>query len=281
MTDDDGYTDIALNPSAQAQVDEIISEANSGGHKPKPVISLPPDGTVILSGGSRLDERPVREAVVGELTGADEERLAKSRANDTRWFNVLLQCGTVEIDGKPVTEEMLNGLLVGDRELLALGIRSATYGPDVEVGEIYCPVCNQNFDAVVSLETDVGYRPMTGEPTFEVKLRKGGVALVRLPNGADQTAYTEDPDLTDAERNSLLLSRCVETLPGDLGDQMPVAGFPSLVRSLGISDRRTILSEIDNRMPGPRYDEVEIEHAECGTKIPAPPLGLVPLFPGL
>lgn len=268
------------NPAAAAQIAEILAEANTGPTATKPTIDPPPDSVVRLSGGSRMGDTPILQAEVVELTGADEERLAKARVNgsNARWYSTLLQCGVAEINGQEATPEALDALLVGDRESLVLGIRAATYGPVVEYGEIRCPSCHEVFEASTDIK-DIPSRPMVGEPTFEVRLRKGGVAKVRLPNGADQMAYTEDQELTQAERNSILLSRCVITLPGDLGE-MPVAGFPSMVRDLGVVDRKNILNEIDKRMPGPRYDEVRIVHEECSAEIPVPP-GLMPLFPGL
>lgn len=271
MADFSEFTEVANNPAAQAASEQILAEANAETPGAKPEIPLPPDDLVVLPSGTR--------AVVIELTGEHEERLAKARNSDdaTRWYNTLLDCGTESLNGKEADREALDQLLVGDRESLMLAIRAATYGKDVEVPG-YCPECREPFEGSLDV-TAIPTTKWDGEDRFEVKLRKGGIARVRLPRGADQNAYMEDPDLTDSERNSLLLSRVVITLPSG-GDDMPVAGFPSLVRELGVFDRRSILSEIDKRMPGPRYDELVIEH-ECGTSVPVPPVGMVSLFPGL
>lgn len=276
----DQFEGVIDNPATQAAVEALLNETEEGPKAPKPLIRTPSDGTVRLQAGlARSDGRVVLDAEVQELTGEHEERLAKVRSSQdpTRWYNTLLRSGTVSIGGDPATEADLGELLVGDREILLLAIRENTYGPEVEVGDMYCPECRIDFPASLSI-SDIPVRPFDGERDFKVKLRKGGIAWVRLPSGSDQTAYMEDPSLTDSERNSILLSRVVLSVTVD-GDDVPVAGFPSVVRELGIVDRRNILDEIDKRTPGPRYDEVEIEH-ECGTKIQVP-MGLVPLFPGL
>lgn len=271
MADDFEDLDI-LSPSTQATIDQVLAEANGEDVGPKPVIADPPSDTATLPSGVK--------ATVCELTGEHEERLSKAHNSDdpTRWYNILLECGTETLNGEPADRDALNNLLVGDREALLLAIRAATYGSEVEIRG-YCPECREAFEGTVDITKQIPVREYDGESRFAVNLRKGGVARVRLPIGSDQTAYMQDPDLTDSERNSVLLSRVVSTLTSN-GQELPVAGFPSLVRDLGVADRKRILDEIDKRMPGPRYDEVEIEH-ECGNKLRVPPIGVVALFPGL
>ena len=219
---------------------------------------------------------------VQELNGDHEERLVKVRNSGdmARYVHTLLASGVVTIGGEKATDDLLDDLLVGDREYLVLAIRKATYGPEIEMGPTVCDDCGEVFDMVV-MAKDIEVRPLSSDRKFEVPLRKGGRATVRLPNGADQEAYLEDENLTDAERNTILLSRCVLTITDSDGEMHSVAGFPSLVRDgLGIRDRQSILKAINERQPGPRYDEIEHTHDECGGKTKAF-VGLVHLFPGL
>lgn len=195
-----------------------------------------------------------------------------------KWYNTLLSCGMVKI-GDIDAEDILDEMLVGDREYCLMSIREATYGSEVEIGQAYCSDCDEDFDAVVDL-SDVPVKSLKSskDRQFTVDLRKGGKATVRLPIGADQTAFLDDASLTNAERNTVLLSRVVLSVTVD-GEDVPVAAYPSVVSSLGVLDRKKILKEIENRMPGPRYDEAVTIH-DCGKAIPAP-LGLMAMFPGL
>jgi hypothetical protein len=279
--DNDGFVSPLENPALTAAIDKIMAEDSVPPTSPQPVIGDPADGFVRLPGGVVVGENPVEEIEVYELTGDAEERLAKAKSSSDpmKFYNALLEEGVPEKIGGKDADEVLPEMLVGDREAVVLGIRKATFGSRVDLGKVFCHECGVPFEAHIDLE-DIPERALKSDRVFDVTLRRGGKAKVRLPVGADQNAYLKDPDLTDSERNSILLMRCVLTLPAN-GEDQPVAGFPSLVMDLGIQDRRKILTEIDKRQPGPRYDELTIEHDECGTKIDIPPLGMVSLFPGL
>lgn len=278
--DNDGFVNPFDNPALAAKAAKILEDDEPDDATLKPEIDAPTDGYVQLPVGVVVDDKTITEVEVQELTGEDEERLAKAKtSNDpTKFYQTLLACGVVSIGGKD-PEDVTPNMLVGDREALLLGIRKATYGSEIELGDIFCAECNEEFEGSVDVD-DIPIRPLRGETTFEVKLRKGGKAKVRLPVGDDQMAAVKESGLTDAERNSLVLSRCVVTVSDPGGDPMPVAGFPSLVFELGIVDRKRILDEIHKRQPGPRYDEVVVKHDECGNTIPVL-LGMGALFPGL
>ena len=278
--DNDGFVSPFDNPALAAAAAKMLEDDDPADATLKPEIDAPADGYVQLPVGVVVGDKTITEVEVRELTGEDEERLAKAKTSSdpTKFYQTLLECGTVDIGGKD-PEDVTPGMLVGDREALLLGIRKATYGPEIELGEVYCVECDEAFEGSIDVD-DIPIRPLKGETTFEVKLRKGGKAQVRLPVGADQMAAVKDPGLTESERNSLVLSRCVVTIAENGGEPMPVAGFPSLVLNLGIVDRKRILDEIHKRQPGPRYDEVVIRHEDCGNEIPAL-LGMGALFPGL
>lgn len=278
MTDSVEVIDPADNPAlANAQIAAVLADA------PEEVPSIDPPAEVFLTlpgGYVRDDGSVVRDIEVQELSGTHEERIVRARlsGDQSRFLQTLLECGVVSIGGKEATSKALEDLLVGDREYAALAIRNATYGPEIDYGHSTCPECREEVDIVVRL-SEIPVRALK-QREFEVKLRKGGKADVRLPNGADQSLYLADEEMNDAERNSLLLSRCVRRLTEKNGTEHLTAGFPSLVRdSLGIVDRKAIIDAINENQPGPLYDEVEYEH-ECGFKMHLP-VGLMHLFPGL
>ena len=237
-----------------------------------PTIPAPADDQLDLPGGViTSDGRVLRTAVVRELTGADEEALARAQVSGSfaRMMTTMLTCGTVRVGELYPTTELLEGLLTGDRDALFLAIRIATYGPELDTSG-QCPHCGGTFEITIRLdELPIrSLRDPVADRSFTVPLRRGGTALVRLPTGADVTRAWEDSGLTDAERNTLLLAACVISITGTDGAETPVAGQTAEVRELGLADRRTILTELGRAEPGPQWrDGVRFTHDRCGQEV--------------
>lgn len=264
------------NPDqANAQIAAILSDAGPGREpEPKPTMEPPPDTVFKLPGTGQSVE-------VRELTGADEEALARVQGSFARWISVLLELAVEKIDDEAADKDAIGRLLVGDRDYLLMAIRKVTWGPEIELADIQCSGCNQVFDAVAHTD-DIPIKALQdrSETTFTVALRNGRTATVRLPNGHDQAVYLEKEDASNAQRNTLLLQRCVESITDANGVEMPVAGFESTVRDMSLPDRSRLLREINGRMPGARYNEVPVKHDDCG-ETTVVGVGPVALFPDL
>src|SRR6185437_9023507 len=216
-----------------------------------PTPGLPPDDLVVLPGGLVDSGMVVRNVVVRALTGEDEEALARAvrGGNFFHYIDTLLERGTVAIGNhreQADVRKQLKSLLVGDRDAVVLGIRRATYGDDIEIKDWICPSCGEESNISMTVEDiPVGEMddPVT-ENTFTVKLRRGRSARVRLANGYDQAAVFENLKLSQAERDTLLLSRCVLVLTESDGSERTLAGFPSVARGMSMPDRKTILKEM-------------------------------------
>lgn len=240
-----------------------------------PQIEDAPDDLVKLPGGLIRGGKVDRTATVRELDGLDEEALSRALktqgvAGVFHFMDTLIACGTVSIGDEPADRETLKSLLIGDRDELALAIRVATYGPDMVIEQWVCPHCGSQSDISFSLTEDVDRRTLAdpaGDQTFEVSLRKGAKALVRLPSGRDQEALFENDTWTTAQRNTKLLSLCVMSYTDPSGQQFNVMAFPSVVTKLSIPDRQKLIQEISERQPGPRYNEVKFTHEECGNEV--------------
>ena len=265
------------NPEqANAQIAALLSDsAPAGEPEPKPTLEPPSEALFRLPGlGYSVEVR--------ELTGADEEALAKVQGSFSRWISTLLELAVEKIDDQPADSEALGRLLVGDRDYLLMAIRKVTWGPEIELEGIQCASCRELFDVVIHTD-DIPVRTLRdrSEASFIVDLRNDRKANVRLPNGNDQAVYLEKDDATNAARNTLLLQRCVENIIDAKGVEMPVEGFPSMVREgLSLPDRTRLLREIDKRMPGARYNEVPVTCPDCG-ETTVIGIGPVALFPDL
>jgi hypothetical protein len=238
-----------------------------------PAIPTPPDCLIALPAGLVREDHIITEAEVRELTGADEEALARVRSNPLRMLETLLELGTVRIGDVPATSDVLPQLLLGDRDALVVAIRRVTFGDEMDFAEILCPHCGDDFAATISLGDIQSQTADVGRLT--VPLRKGGYAIVRYPKGADQAAMLADPKATNAEHNSTLLARCLVEIRDEHGNTKP--GGTDLAKSLGLADRRTILNQLAAKQPGPRLLELKIEHEECGGEVPLP-LSVADLF---
>lgn len=224
--------------------------------------------------GGWLDKAGERhtEAFVRELTGVDEERLAKInvRDNPAAYLRGLLSA-VESIGGFPVADEMLNELLVGDREMLILGVRIATYGNELPV-HLVCPVCSEEMDIAVELEQDVPVRHLD-EPerrAYDVELRGGRTAKVRPLTAAGQDAVLQDRKASVAKQKTITLEQCVISIDG-----LP-ANYQTVL-NLGMADRETLLDFLADMQPGPDYEGVSVPCSGCGGSFPLT-LSLADLF---
>lgn len=223
-----------------------------------------PDTHVELPGGFLTsDGAIVRSAEVRELTGFDEEAMAKA-GTSAKIMSLLLQRGVVKVGEEKPNQDTFNNLLAGDRDALLLAVRRVTYGSELEY-QLVCPECRETVDVKIDLSTDVEYRRLDddSERRFVMDLR-GGTAVVALPNGSAQRALLQAEDKTYAELNTLLLRHCVLEV-----NDFPVVNEDS-VRKLSIKDREAILDELAKRSPGPDLNGVKKACPSCEEDINIP-----------
>lgn len=232
----------------------------------------PSESEVDLPGGY-IDgnDNLVTKAEVRELTGADEEAVAKAGSSG-KAINVLLARGLVKLGNEEVTAQDLDALLAADRDAILLGIRRVTFGRTVKLN-VKCFSCSTEQETEIDLVDDVPVSKLKDpvsdrEWMMETKL---GTVVVALPNGITQKRLMENFDKTSAEVNTLLLSGCIVSIDGS-----PSVGAVTAL-SLGMADRTKIIDEILKRNPGPRLGEVKKACQACGEFIDLP-LSLLDLF---
>ncbi|WP_020142230.1 hypothetical protein [Terracoccus sp. 273MFTsu3.1] len=273
-------TDILTETAeANAAVEKFL---HSGDAPAAPVLESPEPGFFRLPGGftrGGAGADVVYEAEVRELTGADEEYLDRvKRGKPEKFMDALIERGLVSIGDAPASKDNIGLLLTGDGEKVLLEIRRATYGDTLEWDELTCPHCGERFALTLSID-DI---PMTTlakseDRNFDVTLRRGGVAHCHLPRMADLP--TLPADATDAEASTAMLANVIDTIE-ERGNVTFVAGAADAVRSLGLADRKAILTELSKRRIGPDLQAVSFTHDVCQKEVPFP-LTAGDLFPGL
>lgn len=257
--------------AAEAAARAVMAESK----EKLPSAPVPDPDLVNLPGGLVVGGKAIRTARVRELNGYDEEKIFRAwgSGNIAHVMNVILECGVVSFDGQPEsdTAKLVKELVIGDREALLLGIRCATYDDTVDIEGWDCPECGETILHIgLNLREDIEY-VNSDEPAsalrFDVPLRKGGKAVVRLPNGEDQEAAGEDPKRTLKERNTILLQRCIEYIEQPNGTKISFEAFPSYALQMGILDREKVTQEIVKRQPRPKYDDIRFTHDSCGKEV--------------
>lgn len=276
--------DLSNADDKQAQVTDALLEA----HK-IPNVPQPPSDYVKLDGGAVFGDERITDAKVRELNGADEEALSRALKSNNifHFLNVLLECGVASLSGvsdATQVKKALRTLLIGDRDVLAMAIRVATYGNMMAIEEWPCPNCGVPITMDLPLtgpdsEDIIKHKKLEtpADSEFEVKLKSGARATCHLTTGEDQLYIWEKDDLTAAERNSRMLTKCLLSYTDKNGVTTDITVWPTKVRDLPIRDRQEILTELVERQPGPQYNSIVFKHEECNTEVTLS-LGLVNLF---
>ena len=260
-------TDVA-ETSSEELIDKQQSLANAKQAiaGPTPLIEDSPDTAMVLPRGLYVSGTFKRQAVVRELTGVDEEQLAKSKDN-SNMFDLVIALGTVSIDdfdltAMPVVERQtwLRMLLLGERDQLFLAISKATFGEGRTIN-FTCSMCNEAQETELLLSED--FKPKEVDPSlsmesFEHTTARGDVLIVRLVTGEDQNEAFTRKGASIPEQNTIILSRCITKLNGGL-----VPDPTGYARALSIKDRELLLAEMVSRQPSIDLG-VSTQCAACG-----------------
>ena len=251
----------AVNP---ALANDLLNKAlNEAPKEVLPEITAPSDTTVDLPGGFiTATGEIIRTAEVRELTGKDEEIISKT-TNIGKALMTILQRGTVKIGTEKADEKMLDQLLIGDRDALLLGILKLTFGNKVKI-----PVFSNGEEKLVEVDitVDIKNKILTdplNDRVFTVK-GKNHQFTVRLPDGIVQRKMIDNMDKTSAELSTIVLEGTVTQI-----DSSPVYSAAQ-VQALSVSDRRTIIDEINKRAPGPQFEDVVVTDPDTGSEVLVP-----------
>lgn len=236
---------------------------------PVPQISRPGKNTIQLLRGL-LDTSNGKwhtSAIVRELNGSDEEALAaydrRNNVTYSEYMSHLLKRGVVSIGDFSITNhpDIVDKLIVGDRDLLFLGILQATYGRYREF-QATCRSCEKDNDITIDLETDfpIEHGKYDLHSTIKVELKNGTEVELNYPTGAD-SQYTSKKGKTTAEQNTLMIARCT------ILDKQNSAEAEAWARGLSLADRNKLVKTLFSAQAGPRMEEVDTQCAHCGAKI--------------
>lgn len=274
--------DPTMDPARANALGAMAMSGNTDEKAPL-IIPDPPDGSVTLPGGWLSPQGlVVRSAMVRELNGEDEEELARPGISRdfTKFIGLMLFRCVQSIGDEPVTKEMIDALLLGDREMLLQAIRVTTYGDTMRLN-VVCPQpdCKHDFQVDYQFSVDVRVQQLEGmevtlnsgekitmegaRRTYRIPLRKGRSAEVNLIDGFTQrTVYTaENAERSPAELNTLLLQQCVQTIDGE-------HILPAHVRQMSSADRAQILQFLTDSQPGPQWEEVKQSCPRCDREFP-------------
>jgi len=241
-------------------IQRLIAEANRGTEVIDEPSIIPPLDTVfqLAAGYWQDDGQWVKEFEVRELTGRDEEALARI-TNVGRTLVAMIERGAVRLGQDDATPERMSQLVGGDWDTVLLAVRSVTFGPTVELRPT-CSGCRATYEVTINLMSDLSVRTANPEDlswtvkgarhTYEVSLYSGGTQRKVFDMMAE--------DKTIAVINTEVLHDSITKIDG-----LPVFGRDE-IRDISLKDRRLLLDSIQQRRVGPDLQGVKIKCPTCG-----------------
>jgi hypothetical protein len=208
-------------------------------------------------------------AVVTEMTGEDEEALDRlsSKAAELSYadytsallLRAVTSIGTLKVSDDPT---ILDSLIIGDRDLLFLGVIKATYG-NVRNFSVVCPHCDEKNEVNVNIDKDFSMKDPKGDVTAlrKVTLRTGDVVKVKYLTGRDAKDIATSGDAPSVQ-NTAIVARSVVW-----DDDRSMGVREQWAKSLSVADRKTIINTVLEDQPGPSLEEVNAQCAYCDKDI--------------
>lgn len=221
-----------------------------------PLVKETPNTIIDLPRGRYDGVEWEREVELKELTGRDEEALARLKDPSDFFDGVIVygtrRIGSLDLENLSFVERQstLAKLLIGEREQLFLNITRITYGDDKEFKH-NCPSCGIENTTNVILSEDIKCKDMDNpySMTKTLTTSKGDVISYRLATGADQMEVLKRKGASSAEQNTLMISECITEV-----NSKPVLDPVSEARNLSMKDRQLLLEELVFNQPSPNLN---------------------------
>lgn len=252
-------------------VEQKLKDANKAVIGSVPLIEDAPNVMFSLPRGVYSNGKWETEVELRELTGSDEEALARFKES-ADFFNGVVVYGVARIGSIDLTElpfaersSVLAGLLIGEREQLFLQIARITYGDEKELTHT-CPSCQSEAVTTMLISEDIKAPEMEDPYTLTktMKTVKGVEITYRLATGADQMTIVQNKGASLAEQNTLILAECITKVGGD-----PVVDPMSTARNLSMGDRQKLLQKLVEDQPSPDLN-LPIPCIKCGFEMILP-----------
>jgi hypothetical protein len=245
-------TDI-LSEQQPRTTEEDLQQAKERIAGPVPIITATPNVSLTLPRGLFHNGTWQQEATVRELTGADEEALAKA-PDQIAFYSMVIALGTesigeLNLSSLPLSERrgLLGGLLLGERDQLFVKVVQASFGDNKEL-LFNCTLCGEQQTIDLILSEDFKPKEVDAElaatTVHTYTTNKGDVLEYRAVTGADQEGAVNRKGASMAEQNSVILSQCITKLNGQM-----ILDPMAYVRNLGIRDRQTLLQKLMELQP--------------------------------
>jgi hypothetical protein len=248
-------TNVLPTPTGQQtdldQLHNDLARARQETAGPVPLIQNSLDPVIELPRGLMYNGTWHTQVTVRELTGVDEEVLARVKTVQDMFDNVItlgtVRIGALEMGQMPFPDRQgaLQSLLLGEREQLYLAVVQATYG-DQKTLKYTCPACEETQDLILTISED--FKPRHVEEVDHTEFRyvtsKGVDIAYRPAIGADQIEALARKGASPAEQNTIILSRCIKTVDGQM-----VLNPLEYARAMAMRDRTALLDLLIERQP--------------------------------
>ena len=246
-----------------ASVNEAIKD------KPPEVSDAAPTTVKLLRGVLSTDTgKWQKTATVREMTGEDEEELARLSTNDdltyAEYTSALLRRAVLSIGSQNTSDNptMIDDLLIGDRDLLFLGVIKATYG-NIRDFSVTCGACSSTNDVQVDLDKDFPITEAKGSltKTRSITMKDGTEIQIKYLTGKD-AQHIASAGETMAEQTTAIVANSVVW-----DDDRTLAVKEQWAKAISIADRKKIVNTVLDDQPGPSMEEVEAPCAHCDEPI--------------
>jgi hypothetical protein len=245
-------TDLMSEQRTRSNTPEDIRAAKEAMAGPVPLIADSPDTTFKLPRGLFYQGQWHKDVVIRELTGVDEETLAKFNQDAMSFFSTVIALGVesigeLDLSSLPMAERKgyLGQLLLGERDMLFVQVARAAFGDKKEI-TYACTLCEieQTMDLVMSEDFKVTEVMDVETLTHSFTTSKGDVLEYRPATGADQEEALSKKGQSLAEQNTVMLSLCITKRNGDL-----IVDPLHYARNLSMKDRSALLQALVERQP--------------------------------
>lgn len=252
----------------QAEREQNLRDAKQLVAGATPLMEAPPDSRVVLARGLYVDGVWETDVYVRELTGKDEENLARFKEASVFLDAVIVygvdRIGSIVLSDKDFDNRqgLLRELLTGEREQLFMAICRVTFG-DIKQLKYTCGTCDEESEVDISITNNVKIPTMENpqQTLFNYTNSRGENIEYQLMTGQVQYEVHMRKGLSTAEQNTVLLSKLITHV-----DNQIVVDPLVYARSLSMRDRSKLVQNLIDAQPTPDTD-LKIECSNCEATI--------------